>query len=79
MKRSVAKQNYNENWDREFTTLEDLYERIETLSQNGSYSLCVYIDSKKTYNDVLDELIKNEYTVEHYNGGNNNILEVSWG
>jgi len=79
MDRKIAYKNYSDNWDREFTTLEALYERIRILSENGAYRMCIYIDSKKEYNDVLEDLIKNGYSVEHYNGGNNNILEIDWG
>jgi len=79
MKREDAKKLYNDNWDLEYTSMEALYQRIKTLSENGSYSLCVYIDSRNQYNEVYSDLRGNGYDVEHYNGGNNNILEVTWG
>jgi superfamily II DNA helicase RecQ len=79
MKREEAKTLYGENWDLEYTTMEDLYKRIKALAENGAYSLCVYIDSRNQYDEVYGELSQNGYDVEHYNGGNNNILEVSWG
>lgn len=69
---------YNQNWDLEFTTMEALYKRIKSLAENGAYQMCVYIDSKNTYDQVYGELSENGYDVEHYNGGNNNILEISW-
>jgi hypothetical protein len=58
--------------------MEDLFERIGLLSENGAYTLCVYIDSQKQYHDVANQLSVQGYTVEEYNGGNNGILEVSW-
>lgn len=73
-----AKELYNENWDREFTTIEDLFTRIEALAKNGAYQMCVYVDSKKTYNEVYALLQEQGYGVEDYNGGKNNILEINW-
>lgn len=73
-----AKALYEEHWDQEFTTIEDLFTRIKTLAENGAYTLCVYIDSRKDYDDVYEILSSHGYDVEHYNGGNNNILEVTW-
>ncbi len=70
---------YNDNWDLEFTTMEDLYERIRVLSKNGCAQLCVYVDSKKQYDEVYDELSENDFNVEHYNGGRSSIIEVNWG
>lgn len=70
---------YKKNWDLEFTTMEALYERIKALAENGAYQMCVYIDSKNTYDQVYGELSTLGYEVEHYNGGNSNILEISWG
>lgn len=79
MKHELAKKLYNDNWDGQYTTMEKLYERIRTLAENGGYQMCVYIDSRKDYNMVYDQLSDNGYDVEHYNGGNNNIIEVNWG
>lgn len=69
---------YQQNWDKSFTSMEELYQRIKTLAENGGYSLCVYIDSKRQYDDVAKELKSNGYNIEDYNGGDNGILEVSW-
>jgi hypothetical protein len=41
--------------------------------------ICVFILTVKAYNEVYGQLTKDGYGVEHYNGGNNNILEVEWG
>lgn len=78
MLKSDAQNLYKENWKKEFTSMENLYKRIKVLAENGAYSLCVYIDSKKTYDEVSFNLKSNGFSVEDYNGGNNNILEVSW-
>lgn len=73
-----AKALYTKNWDLEFTKIEDLFTRIKILAENGAYTLCVYIDSHKDYDEVYGILSEKGYDVEHYNGGNNNILEVTW-
>ena len=73
-----AKKLYSENWDKQFSTVEDLFARIEALAKNGAYQMCVYVDSKKTYNEIYSLLSQQGYGVEHYNGGNNNILEINW-
>lgn len=78
MLKKDAKQLYQDNWDKSFTIMEELYQRIKTLAENGAYNLCVYIDSKRQYDDVAAELSKNGFSVEDYNGGDNGILEVSW-
>lgn len=78
MNSKEAKELYQENWDLPFTTMEELYKRIKTLAENGAYSLCVYVDSKKLYNEVFGNLCENGYDTEHYNGGNNGIIEVKW-
>ncbi len=69
---------YQQNWDKEFTSMEELYQRIKNLAENGGYNLCVYIDSKRKYDEVAGELKSNGYNIEDYNGGDNGILEVSW-
>lgn len=74
-----ATELYTDNWDKQFTTMEDLFSRIEVLAKNGAYQMCVYVDSKKIYNKVFAALNEAGYGVDHYNGGNNNILEVNWG
>ncbi len=74
-----ARQLYNEHWDEAFTTMESLLQRIRTLATAGSYELCVYIDSRAQYDEVYGALSELDFNVEHYNGGNNNILSVSWG
>ena len=79
MQASQAKILYNEGWDKEFTTMEDLYARIKALAENGSDKMCVYIDSKSKYDEVYANLAQAGYGVENYNGGNNSIIEVSWG
>ena len=79
MQRSEAKALYNTNWDKEFTTLEDLYTRIRQLAELGCYEACVYIDSVKTYDTVKGALAEAGYDVEDYNGGGNGILEIHWG
>lgn len=79
MKREIAKANYATNWDREFTTLEALLERIKVLSENGAYRCQVYIDSVTAYDYTKGELSALGYDVEDYNGGGNGILEIDWG
>jgi hypothetical protein len=78
MQASKAKALYNEHWDKEFTTMEDLYARIKALAENGAYEMCVYIDSMSQYEEVESNLKLAGYDVEDYNGGNNGILQVSW-
>lgn len=78
MKVAEAKKLYNDNWAKDFVSLEALYERIRLLSDNGAYSMCVYIDSRRTYLEVKEDLATNGFAVEDYNGGNNGILQVSW-
>jgi hypothetical protein len=46
MKCEQASKLYKDNWDLEYTNMENLYKCIETLAKNGAYNMCVYIDSK---------------------------------
>lgn len=71
-----AKELYNKNWDKQFTTMEDLYSRIKILAENGACEMCVYIESSSQYNEVYSKLRQEGYVVEHYNEGNSSILEV---
>lgn len=73
-----AQELYKNNWDTEFTTVEALFERIETLAKNGAYQTCVYVDSTRTYNEIFALLKEHGYGVEEYNGGDNNIIEITW-
>jgi hypothetical protein len=77
--RETACALYNDHWDEPFTTLEALLLRIQTLAMAGGYELCVFIDSKTQYDEVYEALIDRDFDVEHYNGGGNGILQVSWG
>lgn len=78
MNQDTAHVLYEKNWAKEFTTIEDLHQRIEVLAQNGAYELCVYIDSKIKYDEVVSLLRSDGFVLEDYNGGNNNILRVTW-
>lgn len=78
MKRELAKELYSENWAKDFTTLEDLYTQIKTLAENGCYNMCIYIDGRKKYTEICSILHAEGYELEDYNGGNNNILEITW-
>lgn len=55
------------------------YARIKALAENSTHEMCVYIDSNSKYEEVYSNLAKTGYGVENYNGGNNSIIEVSWG
>lgn len=79
MNRNQADALYEANWDLKYTSMDALYDRIRKLAENGSYTCCVYVDSKKQYNEVYNELHTKGYSVDHYNGGNNNIIEIAWG
>ncbi len=76
--RDAAHALYQQHWDQEFTTMEALFARIETLAKAGAYEMCVYVDSKAQYDQVYGQLASLGFDVEHYNGGNNGILAVSW-
>ena len=41
--------------------------------------MCVYIDSQRTYDEVAAALREKKFEAEDYNGGNNGILEITWG
>lgn len=79
MKREDADKLYEANWKREYTTMEDLYQRINDLAKNGAYNLAVYVDSKQEYAQVYAKLVDNGYTVEDYSDGGTNIIMVTWG
>lgn len=79
MKAKEAAALYEENWDLEFTTMEVLYQRIKVLAENGCAELCVYLDSKRKYDEVYSILRQDGYRLEDYNGGNSNIIQVNWG
>ena len=68
MLKEDAHKLYAENWNRDFTTMEDLYQRIKNLAENGCYQLCVYIDSESEYDKVMSVLHTNGFNVEHYQG-----------
>jgi hypothetical protein len=78
MNAEQANELYLKHWNKKFTTMEALIERIRILSENGAYSLCVYIDNHAQYHRVASDLNTQGYGVEDYNGGNNGILEVTW-
>jgi hypothetical protein len=77
--RDEASELYKKHWDEEFTTLDALLQRIRTLATAGAYELCVYLGDHAQYDEVRDTLSGLGFDVEHYNGGNNGILSVSWG
>lgn len=78
MKRTEATELYNNSWDGQFTSMEDVFARIKALSSNGAYQMCVMFENTSEYDAVRAELIELGYDVEVYNG-TDDILEVTWG
>lgn len=77
MKATKAGQLYEENWDRNFTTYDELFSRIKSLAENGADKLYVRFEDSKKLTEVKTKLEKLEYDVENYWGGIN-ILEISF-
>ena len=69
---------YNKNWVQDFVNMPNLYARIRVLSENGAYQTHVAIDSQREYDKVKILLQEAGFATEDYNGGKDNILEVSW-
>jgi alkylhydroperoxidase family enzyme len=78
MEKAEALHLYNENWDREFTTIDNLYARIKVLAENGCYQCLTYIDSRLACDRVKDQLREDGFDVEYYNK-NQSMLQISWG
>lgn len=79
MNAQQASTMYEQNWQPQFTNIEDLYERIKRIAKEGGYQLFINIDSRQQYNNVYSVLQSQGYDVEPYSDGKDSLLKVTWG
>lgn len=69
---------YNDNAFLNFTSMDEVWDRIRNAATYGAYSVQIVFDSFEDKNEVWKTLHEQGFQVERYNG-EDDILDVSWG